>query len=414
MSPSAIELGRVEGFFPSAMRADDRSKASSDLLTTFALAETGTRLSRTLLDQRQYLRKEFLGLAPPSGNITDSRRLVRHLANTADFVFNVWGKTDSAFMSGASELDKLCLEVLRSTNHTIATAMLSRFYAEWSEQPSPARKAEFMSVLQGVTAFWTLWRTSRATTKGIDDAHRKLMALGHPVTGLPPLAWRPQQGSSSSLPTAAAVRSALRNVLKDRGSIQSAADWVARATVQPLYQTSRQLAKFVLLASHEDRVDDLTAPGLIKRGVPGAFSCLTLKAWRAHYSVEHIAPQVLAAGDISYEPAIYDQGMIDRLGNLTLMPEDLNNLVSNRTWQYKQDLYQVLSMTDPLARVAQMQQRLAGLAPTTRAVLEAADYLPFCEFLPNQSSAALSASFLASRGQRLAELAVERLWAMLA
>lgn len=411
-SPSATAFARVESYFPSSMRADDRAKASADLLTAFALAETGNRLSRTLLDQRQYLRTQFQSVAEPAGTITSSREFVAHLAESAAFFFDVWQPATSTFMAGSTDLDRLCLEVLRSTNHTVVLALLTRYYAEWVKTPTAPRKNEFLSVLRAVTGFWTLWRTSRATTKGIDDIHRKVMALGHPGTALPPIARR-ATGSQSTLPTAAQVRAALLSLLSTRGSITAPSDWVARVTVQPLYQTSKQLAKFVLLAAHDDRIGDASAPGLVKRGVAGSFASLTPDAWRSHYSVEHIAPQSLAAGDTSYEQQIYDQGLIDRLGNLTLMPVDLNSLVGNKTWPYKRGVYDVLSMTDPQARVAQMQSTLPGLAASTRAVLESANYLPFCEFLPLQGGAVLPASFLVQRGQRLAELAVERLWPML-
>jgi Protein of unknown function DUF262/Protein of unknown function (DUF1524) len=412
MSPSATAFGRVESYFPSSMRADDRSKSSADMLTAFALADTGRRLARTLLDQRQYLRTEFRSLVPPSGNIGESRAFAGQLADVSTFLFEVWSRSDSLLMSSGSDLDRLCLEVLRSTSHTIVLALLARYYSEWAANPSDPRRDEFMSVLKAVTAFWTLWRTSRATTRGIDDVHRKLMAVGHPATGLPAMARR-AAGAPAALPDAAEVRMALRDLLSMRGNISTEADWIAKVTVQQLYQTSRQLAKFVLLCAHDDRIEDQSAPGLIKRGVPGSFPALTSEAWKAHYSVEHIAPQSLAVSDTSYDQSIYDQGLVDRLGNLTLMPVDLNQLVSNKMWPYKRGIYTVLSETDPQARVTQMQQQLPGLAQATQDVLESASYLPFCEFLDKQTTLVLSAAYVVKRGQRLAELAVDRLWTMM-
>lgn len=412
-SPTAASFGRVESYFPTSMRADDRAKASAEMLTAFALADTGRRLARTLLDQRQYLRSQFQSVAPPTSSITEAREFVIHLAQTSAFLFDVWHQPHSAFMADTSDIDRLCLEVVHSTKHTVVVALLARYYAGWANNPTPLRKKEFLSILQAVTAFWTLWRTSRATTKGIDDIHRKLMALGYPATGLPALAWRATK-APAPLPTAAQVRTTLRSLLSTRGNINTPADWVAKVTLQPLYQTSKQLAKFVLLAAHDDRIGDQASPGLIKRGVAGGFTSLTPDAWQAHYSVEHIAPQTLAAGDTSYEQGIYDQGLIDRLGNLTLMPIDLNTMVGNKTWPFKRDVYKVLSMTDPQARVTQMKKALTGLGQTTKDVLESAEYLPFCEFLPAQDAAVLPASFLMQRGQRLAELAAGRLWPMLA
>jgi Protein of unknown function DUF262/Protein of unknown function (DUF1524) len=412
-SPSASAFGRVESYFPSSMRADDRSKASADMLTAFALADTGRRLARTLLDQRQYLRTEYQSLAPPSGDIGNARAFVGQLADVSTFLFEVWNRSDSVLMSQGSDLDRLCLEVLRSTNHTVVLALLARYYSEWAAYPDAARRNEFMTALKAVTAFWTLWRTSRATTKGIDDVHRKLMAVGHPATGLPAMARRAAD-SATPLPAAADVRTALKNLLSTRGNISTQADWIASVTVQQLYQTSRQLAKFVLLCAYDDRIGDENALGLIRRGVPGCFNALTPEAWKAHYSVEHIAPQSLAAGDTSYDQSIYEQGLVDRLGNLTLMPVDLNQLIGNKTWPYKRSVYKVLSETDLQARVTQMQQQLPGLAQTTKDVLESASYLPFCEFLDKQAAQVLPTAFVVQRGQRLAELAVERLWPMLA
>lgn len=413
MSPSASAFGRVESYFPTSMRADERSKLSADMLTAFALADTGRKLPRILLDQRQYLRLQFQAVAPPNGNVEGARQFVGQLADVSAFLFEVWNRpAQSPLMSSGNDLDRLCLEVLRSTNHTIVLALLARYYSEWAANQSAGRRDEFMSVLRAVTAFWTLWRTSRSTTRGIDDVHRKLMANGHPATGLPAMA-RHAVGSPAILPTAAQVRGALRSLLSGRGNITDEPNWIAKVTVQSLYQTSQQLAKFVLLCAHDDRIDDNAAPGLIRRGVPGCFRALTPEAWESHYSVEHIAPQNLAASDTSYEQSIYDQGLVDRLGNLTLMPVDLNQLIGNKTWPYKRSVYTILSETDPQARVAKMQQQLPGLAQKTKSVLQSASYLPFCEFLDKQMAPVLPSAYVVQRGQRLAELAVERLWPML-
>ena len=411
-SASAKSFGRVEAHFPTSARADERSKRMADMLTAFALADTGKRLARTLLDQRQYLRSEFQSLAPPVGSIASSRDFIRRLAETSTFLFDVWQAENGAFMAAATALDRVCLEVLRSTNHTIVVPLLARYYEAWTSNQTAARKGEFLSVLRAVTAFWTLWRTSRATTKGIDDIHRKLMANGHPPTGLPALAWRPGTVPVPT-PTAAQVRTALTSLLATRGNIATKADWIAKATVQPLYQTSNQLAKFLLLTAHEDRIGDPANPGLIQRGVASSFASLIPEVWKAHYSVEHIAPQALSPGDTSYEQAIYDQGLIDRLGNITLMPSDLNSMIGNKSWPYKRGIYDILSMTDPQARVTQIQNALPGLAQTTKDVLTAAIYLPFCEFLSANNAPVLAAGFVTQRGQRLAELAAERLWPML-
>jgi hypothetical protein len=169
-----------------------------------------------------------------------------------------------------------------------------------------------------------------------------------------------------------------------------------------------------LLAAHEDFIDDPSYPGLLTVGVPGVFPCLNLDTWMAHYSIEHIAPQSPAPGDSSYEKAIYDQGLIDRLGNLTLMPSELNKLVDNKNWVFKRDLYKILSEQSPQQRLSQLTTSVPGLAPVTQSTVQSAQYLPFCRPLASDSSQVLTAAFITKRGDRIASLAWDRLWPYLA
>lgn len=411
-SPSGIDFARLEAYFPAHVATEEKSKRISEFLVSFALADTGERLSRNLLDQRQYLRSQYRGLSNSAAALNEQRRFVHHLAESASFRFGVWNDKNAAFLAPATNLDRLAAEVLRSTNHTIVIPILERYYTQWVNNQTQPNKNRFLEVLRAVTAFWTLWRTSRSTTKGIDDIHRKLMSQGlSGAVTLPALARRPGgQGTTSTLPTTAAVTAALRSILSTRGQITSKQDWVVRAAVQPLYQTSKGLAKFVLLAAHEDFIDDPADPGLLAAGVAGAFACLHLDAWNAHYSVEHIAPQSPAPGDTTYEQAVYEQGLVDRLGNLTLMPSDLNSLVGNRSWVYKRSLYEILADQSPQDRLNQLQATLPGLAQDTQATVLSAQYLPFCRSLALNPGPQLTAAFINKRGERIASLAWDRLW----
>jgi hypothetical protein len=92
------------------------------------------------------------------------------------------------------------------------------------------------------------------------------------------------------------------------------------------------------------------------------------------------------------------------------MPGDLNELVGNKAWPAKRDLYKILSEVSPQERVNQLQSTLGGLAPATRQVIESAAYLPFCQALSKYPAPTLSADFLLKRGERLASLAWDRIW----
>ncbi len=415
-SPSGTEFARLEAYFPPQVATDEKSKRISEFLVSFALAETGERLSRNLIDQRQYLRSQYRGLAAGTSPLSEQRAFVDHLAESGTFLFEVWRPQHAAFLAAATNFDRLAVEILRATNHTIVIPILERYYTHWAHNQTALNRDHFLQVLRAVTVFWTLWRTSRSTTKGIDDIHRKLMEQG--LAGPPALvalARRPGgQAAASPLPDPPAVKAALRSTLSTRGQITSKQDWVTRVAVQQLYQTSKTLAKFVLLAAHEDSIDDPNDPGLLSVGVAGAFSCLHLDAWAEHYSVEHVAPQSPAPGDTTYEQAVYEQGLVDRIGNLTLMPSDLNSLVKNRSWAYKRSLYEILADQSPQRRLSRLQETLPGLAQVTRDVVLSAQYLPFCRSLALNSAPQFTADFIQKRGERLASLTWDCLWTYLA
>jgi hypothetical protein len=413
-SPSDVSFTHVEKYFAPELGAQEKAKRISEWLTAFALAETGARLARNLLDQRQYLRSQFqaLGSAGTPSGLMEQRGFVRHLADSATFMFDVWRDPDAAFLASASQFDRLCIELLRSTNHVIVLPLLERYYAQWVASKTGANKRRVLEALRAVTVFWALWRTSRATTKGIDDTYRKLMSLGAPgPASLSALARRPSGGPpSSGLPSASELRATLRATLHARGHIAGKADWVIEVNNQALYETSKQLAKFVLLAAHHDSIDDPGVGGLIAAGVAGAAPCLDLGAWAAHNSVEHVAPQTPARRDRSYEKAIFEQGLVSRLGNLTLLPQDLNSLLGNKSWPFKAGVYGILSDPTPQGRVSRLQSSLPGLAQTTKDVLLASNYMPFCNALSKHASPSLTAAFVTQRGERLAELAWDELW----
>lgn len=137
-----------------------------------------------------------------------------------------------------------------------------------------------------------------------------------------------------------------------------------------------------------------------------------LDVWRAHYSVEHIAPQRRRSTETSYAAALYDEGDINRLGNLTLLPADLNNLVGNRPWPFKRDVFKMVSKDSPAARVKALKGgNLYQLGAKSKKLLESTDFVPFSRFVAQYPAPTIDRAYVAERGRRLAELAWERLWA---
>ena len=374
-SPSAGHLEAVDRYLPEDLQPAQRARRLDDLVTSFALVERGEKIGRGLLAQRSFLRQPYEHAA--GMDLQHKRAFSRGLATTANFLNDVWDYDSPTMALLGNERTHLCLKVLTTTRHRIAVPLLVRFYEKANETKADSDIEEFRQVLRSVTAFWTLWRTARTTTSGIDAAHRRLIREGHAETNLPSLTR--SETSHEDLPEAAEVQDALRGVLWRKLKIASAEDWVNMVGAQSVYQTEKALARYLLLLAHDDAIKDPESPGHPRRGAGGCAPTLNVATWKAHYTIEHMAPQSFNPTDQTYERAIYDDGLVDQLGNLLLLPADINQVIGNRPWPAKRAIYQVLSSTDPDERQDGLKD--AGLTTIGRnaaELIESGDYMPFC------------------------------------
>ncbi|WP_420619220.1 HNH endonuclease family protein [Candidatus Poriferisocius sp.] len=407
-SPSAGHLEAVDRYLPEDLGPDQRARRLDALITSFALVERGEKIGRGLLAQRSFLRRPY---EPSAGMDLNGMRAFSHgLATTANFLNDVWDDDSPAMSLLGDEHTHLCLEVLATTRHRIVIPLLVRFYERADETKADADIEEFRQVLRSVTAFWTLWRTALTTTSGIDTVHRRLIREGHAETNLRPLARA--ETPHGDLPKAVEVQSALRGILLGKLKLTSAEDWVNMVGAQSVYQTEKALARYLLLLAHDDAIEDPESPGHCRRGAGRCAPTLNMATWKAHYTIEHMAPQSFDADDTTYERAIYDDGLVDRLGNLLLLPAGINQVIGNRPWPTKRAIYEVLSSTDPVKRQSGIKDAgLTNIGRRAEILIESGDYMPFCQFvalLPPEEN--LSADFLRDRARRLARLAWDRLW----
>ena len=404
--PSDQSFQRVSAYVPDELEAAERTKRVSALLTSFALGQDGTKLAHNMLEQRAYLRTSYAAMP----DLATKRQFVEGIADTATFLTDVWEDGQSPLITMGTDADRLSLEVLRASGHVIVVPLLVRYYERAQQLGTPTSKKDLRAVVRAAAAFWTIWRSSRSTTSGIDDIHRGLIKSGLSVTSLPPLARATTP--LASLPSVKDVRAALRSLLSTKLGVTDAASWSALVNSQQLYDTARTLARYILVCAHDDAIKDPRAKGHPKSGAPGVWPTRRLDVWRAHYSVEHIAPQRRRSTETSYAAALYDEGDINRLGNLTLLPPDLNNLVGNRPWPFKRDVFKMVSKDSPAARVKALKGgNLYQLSAKSKKLLESAEFVPFSKFVAQYPAPTIDRAYVAERGRRLAELAWERLWA---
>jgi len=112
---------------------DKLQNATRDLLVTFALAETGKKLSKRLPDQRAYMKDTF---DRHKDSVDGRNGYLRHFSDTATFIGATWDPPSGnprqligLDATAMTDTAKLCLSFLNELNHTIAIAPLVRFYS---------------------------------------------------------------------------------------------------------------------------------------------------------------------------------------------------------------------------------------------------------------------------------------------
>lgn len=406
----------VEGYLDGFGKTDDKQDATSRLIVAFASAERGEKLSKRLSEQRRFFKDNFDKL--DDGD--PKRNFVRHLSHAALFIQHAWPDEKAAkpklFSADEAATDEviLCLDLLRSFKHTITQGALIRFYSEIRKADvagRPQAVEAFIKAIKACTAFSVLWRASRRGTDNIDMYYRKLMEVGHPATGLPPLARRIGNEDESPAPEAELLQKALVSILSVEGKVGAKEEWVKAAAKIPAYDNQREITRFILIAAAHDSAGDQATPGLTVAGKPGLLPLLDYAHWRDEDSqtVEHIAPQTKEEGWLD---AVYENDeTLDRLGNLTLLPKAENSSLGNGSWTRKKLIYKVLSAQtsdelDPLLQQAKDQG--IEISKSTTELLANSRHLPMAKAV-SLVEGDWTLDLIERRSIRIAELAWARI-----
>ena len=414
-SPSHQSITQIEEYLDRYSRADDKQRATSEMLLPFALAETGFKLQKKLNSQRRYLRKQFDSLDATK----EKQAFVDSLAGVARFMKYGWdvepGKDPSfAPLEIKDEEALVGFEALRGLKHSITIAPLSRFYQQALDAPQgeglKQRTEEFVAAIKATVAFSFLWRSAKGGTENIDSHYRDIMRVGIKDENIPPLARRTPDEKSGlvSLPN---YKKALRWLLKNKAGVETQDEWVQIVIKTDVYSHSNVLARFLLFCASDDAVPDKTQQGLIKRGRQELAPMLRPTEWKndVYFTVEHIAPQSKSAG---WDPAIFeDHGIVHTLGNLMLLPSEANKVLSKRSWEHKRLVYQLLA-SETQSEFESISEKLAEeslqLSPKATDVLAKAKYLGMCKSVVLFDKP-WSVDIIQKRTRRFAELAWDRL-----
>ncbi len=367
-SPTARYFAQVDQLTEGTRTAAAKDKLTRDYLTTFALAQDGTRLSSQFSIQRGWLTKVYNARSTPAAR-EDFVRRMGDLATYWQIARDFDPQQQNALVGteGVSDPERqqaaLAVLYLQEAGHKMATAVLSRFYALVLRREVGAADT-FVRACRAVAAFFTLWR-SALPNAGLDEVYRKLLRER--------MSW---ERAGTAL-TVQDLATALGEVLTDRG-IGTKDEWIAKATQYLRYDNARTICRFALFVAAHDTIPDPSEPGLMKLGVPGTAPFLEPAKWKLKDfgAIEHVAPQTRPANS-DWDDALYDNDYFHTIGNLTLLPAEINSAAGNRRWLAKWIHYRYLAETDP-GNVAALAQEAANygveLAGETIRLLQSTTY----------------------------------------
>jgi hypothetical protein len=386
-------IDEVADYLAKFKAGEPLQRQTRDLLVAFALSETGEKLSKRLSDQRRYLKDEYERYEKV---IPTRVAFVQHLRNTSSFIQHAW--VDKPFqpilhdlpIEATGDIVKLCLAFHIAAGHTIVIGPLVRFYSIILSSTSEDRATKisnFTEAIKAITAFSVLWRASRRGTANIDQEYRDIMSGNKSLTGLPPLArsLRNDAAMGSTAPIVDVTKLKIELIARlkstDHGNINDKAEWIKRSLDIPAYKNSGPIARFLLLAAYHDSVEDETDLGLIVKGREGVSPCLTFDGWRneKNYTIEHIAPDQKVA-PTGWDTSLYDDlDLVQRLGNLVLVPAEANSSLGARPWKDKAILYSALGAktkheAERILRAAEIKGIV--FAKSTEELVDISAYMP--------------------------------------
>lgn len=424
----------IDNFFDN-LEKSKKQDITGRMLISFALAETGTKLSSRISDQRAYLRR-FDKISDQSKE--DQLEFIKSLACTADFYHTVWTQdlnNFDAFTSGfrqeEREQAKICIEVLRALQHFLTHGPLLRYYSAaflaekdslLTEEQKLQKKRNFIDALKTCTAFSIFWRGSRKGTSGIDTEYRKLMTEQR--FGLGPFA---RLNKSTEKPNTLPPVSDLKRVLckalascSKGPKITNKQDWIKAASELPQYENNKTVTKFLLIAAMHNAVPDDKNLGLLVKARDGTRPTLKWEMWKSEStsSIEHVAPQnenrhgdwKLKVYDNLYESSSKDK--IHSLGNLALLNIPDNARLSDRSWHDKRILYKALSAkTDSEIQSYRKQASKIGISESViEEILKKSKYTDTVESIGQYTGKHWKADIIDKRSAVLVDLVWENLF----
>ena len=323
-TPSYRHIEEIDELFKETTSNQQKNQRTNELLGAFALCYEGEKLGNKFSGQRRWMTRIYEKKLQTIGH---KRYFLANLARVATFYHVAWymEEVDTPFyirgLEGHSdgELASLLVQYLKAANSKLSAPVLAWYYSH--TVANGIRIDDFVAAAKACAAFFTLWRSANSTS-GLDNVYRKFFVKNN---------WEDPPDSIST----DSLKKHFWNALTVKG-ITTKGSWIKASDRFLLYTEVRALCRFVLFLTGHDREPDNANPGLTIPGNTNLCSLLNLSSWLAKdfKTLEHVAPQRQRPGD-SWDKRIYADNKVHVIGNLILLPRDINRLVTNRSWAVK-------------------------------------------------------------------------------
>lgn len=320
-----------------------KDKTTSEYLIAFSLCYDGNKSGMTtqFSSQRAWLNKIY---SAHNENIAQKEEIIKKMSDLSLFLSDVihFDPNETPYINklvnlSRSEKNIIALNCLylKDSNHKMSYTVLAIFYSRVL-RCIPNSEKDFFEISCIIATFYSLWR-SCDTNSGIDEVYRKLLKGTDGKNGI---CWL--EGDKTL--DISHIKNHFKKALEEK--FTDFDGWFKKAKDNLRYKKANSICRFVLLYSFHDTIPDVQNKGLVKQSVPGVCTYLTPHNWisKKLKTIEHIAPQNNATG---WDEEIYPDADYQQIGNLTLLPTEINSSLSNRGWQEKLIYYKHLSEEDP-------------------------------------------------------------------
>jgi hypothetical protein len=372
-SSADLSFEKINKLFNNINSAAQKSKMTNDFLTSLAIVIDGYKLTSHFSHQRKWLDKTYEDL----NEFKVQEKYINFLGNYACFYKDIWidyeGKDNQIILpissNNQAELAYITLLYLHKSNHKMAVTILGSFYNAVLEGKENSIK-NFVEACKALCAFYTIWRSAQ-NNSGLDNVYRQFFK-GENEKGVKvnPHNWLKNKDFKIE-----DLKSYLSDVLKDQ-DLYEKSKWLKKSTKFLNYK-SKSIVQFLLILSAHDTIADPSSKGLMKVSTEGVSNYLTIEKWNSKgvATIEHIAPQTQ---DDSWDKNLYnDDELYQSIGNLTLLPTQVNSSAGNKGWKEKLLYYKHLSEQDPdKLKELDTKAKSAGvnLNPDTIKLLQSANY----------------------------------------